>query len=589
MIDSFIIEIEKIVKKAFRDLAVNEDYGQVTISNRKELGQFQCNGAFKAAKEVKKSPLEFASEVTNILTSNDQFSEVTVTPPGFINIKLSNIALTEHLTRILNDECIETPLKHNKEKIILDYGGVNIAKAMHVGHLRSSIAGESIKRILKLLGDEVISDIHLGDWGLPMGMLIEELKEIHPEWPYFQNNFLENDSYHPPLTINDLEILYPRAAAKCKVDKDARDRARAATKKLQQEDRGYLALWKRFLEVSITDIKSQFKIIDVDFDLWLGESSVNNLIPTMIKTLSDKKIAKESNNALIIQVEKEDDKSPMPPVILVTSDETITYATTDLATIIDRVKNYQPTKILYVVDKRQSLHFEQVFRAAEISEIIDNRNKLEHLGFGTINGLDNKPFKTRDGSAMRLSELINMVIDKARERITQENIGTELSNDEKETIIHSVAIATIKFADLSTELTADYIFDVDKFTSFQGRTGPYILYSAVRVKSILAKAKDRGLVPDKIILKDEFEVELALKIIQFPNIIKSTYDNRAPHILCDYVYTLAQTFSTFYQNCPILKEENKELAASRLGLATITLRYFEQILYLLGIKIPNRM
>ncbi len=581
-----IDKIEHHLQEGFKNLGLESSLGRVVPSSQADY-HFQCNGAFKGAKLKGCSPLSLAHDLQQKLSSLQAFADVSVSAPGFINIIVHDVCLAEYGNLIFEDKRLGVPFNDTKQKLVIDFGGINIAKAMHVGHLRSSIIGESLQRIARFLGDEVVSDIHLGDWGLPIGMLIEEFKLAYPEWPYFKANFDKDPFEKSPVTIEQLETLYPQAATRCK-EEEAREKARKATAELQSGHPGYLALWQHFRQVSVEDIKRQFKPLDVNFDLWLGESSVNDIISPLLEKLKQQNISKESDGAIIIEVAKEEDKKPMPPLLLVTSDNSITYGMTDIATIEYRCEEFDPNYILYVVDNRQSLHFEQVFRAAKKAKITQLTH-LEHIAFGTLNGTDGKPFKTRSGGVMKLQDLLEAAITKAQERLDEAELGTDISSQEQQEIAQLVAIAAIKFSDLSIPRLSDYIFDLDKFVSFQGKTGPYLLYTAVRVKSLLAKAKEQGLVPDTITIETEKQRDIILSAVQLPRILKTSYEERAPHHLCEYAYTLAQKFSTFYQTCPILSNSNLTQAASWLALAKLTLQNLEQVLFLLGIKIPDKM
>lgn len=586
MSQPLIDKIEHHLQEAFQSLGLETSLGRV-VSSSQEGYHFQCNGAFKGAKTKGCSPLTLAQDLQQKLSSLQTFADISISSPGFINIIVHDACLAEYGNLIFQDKRLGIPFNDVKQTLIVDFGGINIAKAMHVGHLRSSIIGESLQRIARFLGDEVVSDIHLGDWGLPIGMLIEEFRLAYPEWPYFKDNFDKDPFEKSPVTIEQLETLYPQAATRCK-EEEARDKARKATADLQSGHPGYRALWQHFRQVSVEDIKRQFTPLDINFDLWLGESSVNDIIPPLLEKFKQQNIAKESDSAIIIEVAKEEDKKPMPPLILVTSDNSITYGMTDLATIAQRCEEFSPKYILYVVDNRQSLHFEQVFRAAQRTKINQDAH-LEHIAFGTLNGTDGKPFKTRSGGVMKLQDLLEAAIKKAQERLEEAELGIDISSQERQGIAQLVAVAAIKFSDLSIPRLSDYIFDLDKFVSFQGKTGPYLLYTAVRIKSLLAKAKEQSLIPGTITIETEKQRDIILSVVQLSRILKTSYEERAPHHLCEYAYTLAQKFSTFYQTCPILSNPNVTQAASWLALAKLTLQNLEQILFLLGIKIPERM
>ena len=586
MIQPLADKIEQHLQEAFQNLGLEPSLGRVVPSGQTD-SHYQCNGAFKGAKIKGCSPVALANDLQEQISALQAFATLSVSGPGFLNIIVHDACLAEYGNRFFEDKRLGIPLKDIKQKVVIDFGGINIAKAMHVGHLRSSIIGESLQRIAHSLGDEVISDIHLGDWGLPIGMLIEEFRILHPEWPYFKEDFNENEMAAPPITIEQLEVLYPQAAERCK-EEGARESARKATADLQQGHRGYRALWQHFRQLSVEDIKRQFEPLDIRFDLWLGESSVNDLIPALLHQLTENQMAQESDGATIVEVATDGDKKPMPPLILKTSDGSITYGMTDIATISQREEMFKPQYVLYVVDNRQSLHFEQVFRAAKKAKIAENMS-LEHIAFGTLNGTDGKPFKTRSGGVMKLQDLLESAITKAQLRIEEANLGENISPQERDDIAKAVAISAIKFSDLMIPRTSDYIFDLDKFVSFQGKTGPYLLYTAVRIKSLLAKAKEQGLAPGTITIETDKQRDIILNVVQLARILKTSYEERAPHHLCEHAYALAQKFSTFYQTCPILSNKDLNQATSWLTLANLTLLCLEKILFLLGIKIPEKM
>lgn len=586
MIQPLADKIEQHLQKAFESLDLDPSLGRVVPSGQTDY-HYQCNGAFKGAKLKGCAPLALANELHQKLGELQTFADVSVSAPGFINIIVHDACLSEYGNRIFDDGRLGVPLNASHQKIVIDFGGINIAKAMHVGHLRSSILGESLQRIARYLGDEVVSDIHLGDWGLPIGMLIEEFKRLNPEWPYFKDDFNEDTFEKPLITIEQLEVLYPQAAERCK-EESARNKARKATADLQSGHRGYQALWQYFRQISIDDIKRQFNPLDIHFDLWFGESSVNDLIPALFTTFKDRHITQVSDGATIVEVAAEEDKKPMPPLILMTSDGSITYGMTDIATITQRVEMFNPHHILYVVDNRQSLHFEQVFRATKKAKIGENIT-LEHIAFGTLNGTDGKPFKTRSGGVMKLQDLLELAITKAQERIEEADLAADIPLEEREKIAKAVAISAIKFSDLAIPRMSDYIFDLDKFVNFQGKTGPYLLYTVVRIKSLLAKAKEQGLAPSAMTIETDKQRDILLNVVQLSRILKTSYEERAPHHLCEHAYVLAQKFSTFYQTCPILSNKDIKQATSWLALANLTLLCLEKILFLLGINIPEKM
>lgn len=563
-----------IVGQVFTELDLPAELGLVRVSDRPDLCQFQCNGAMAAAKHAKKNPREVATLVVEKLEGIESFSKVEIAGPGFINITVTDSFIQDNLGRIIKDSRLGVAQVED-ETIVLDYGGPNIAKPMHVGHLRASIIGDCLRRICKFAGYNALGDVHMGDWGTPMGQIISEL-EIRGE--------LDRS-----LTMDDLEKIYPEASKACKEDETRAERARAATVKLQDGDEKYLQVWKQFIDVSIAGMKANFDALGVHFDLWEGEASVHHLIEPMVQDLKAKNLAKEDDGAIVVPVEREDDKKEIPPLILYKRDGAVMYGTTDLATIVDRMQKYQPLKILYIVDQRQSLHFEQVFRAARLGDIAKESTELTHAGFGTMNGTDGKPFKTRAGGVMKLEDLIATGIEKAQARLAEANLADDIDEAERGDIAHKVAIAAIKFADLQNNRIADYVFDLDRMTSFEGKTGPYLLYQAVRIKSLLKKADAQGLKPAQDFVIEDADRDLALLLAELPDHFELALKNYTPHVLCDYAYRLGQSFSSFYSNCHILSEENEVLRASRLGLCALTFKQLELILDLLGIELPERM
>jgi arginyl-tRNA synthetase len=578
-----------LAQDAFAQSGLDPAFGRVQPSGRPDLGDFQCNGALPAAKQARRNPREIAGEVAECLRANPVFAEVSVAGPGFINLTLTNEFLSRHLDAMAADgERLGVPLRKPSRRVLIDFGGPNIAKLMHVGHLRSSIIGDSLQRLFRFAGDEVISDVHLGDWGLPMGMLISEIAERSPELPWFDP---EHEGPYPeqsPVSVDDLETLYPQAARACKSSEARLERARRARAELQEGRPGYRALWQHFTDVSIEGMKREFGALGVSFDLWEGEASVDPLIGPMVADLKDRGVARESEGAWVIPVAREGDKTEVPPFLLLDREGAALYGTTDLATIADRMARLHPDLMLYVVDQRQHLHFEQVFRAARIAGLLPENAEAEHVGFGTMNGPDGRPFKTREGGVLKLHDLIGMAVEKAEERMAEAKLASGYSEEERAKVARQVAIASIKFADLSNWRASDYIFDLDRFTRFEGKTGPYLQYAAVRIKSILRKAEDDGK-DASIRLESAAEHALGLKLAELPDAIARAYHKRAPNALCDYVYDLAQAFSRFYTEHHILSEPDAALRASRLTLARLTLRVLERVLDLLGIEVPERM
>jgi arginyl-tRNA synthetase len=579
--------LTEVVARVFDELGLPAEYGRVTISNRPDLGQFQCNGALAAAKAAKQNPRTIAEQVMAKLQALPQLRDISLAGPGFINLSLADGALAEHVNKMAGDERLAVTRKR-PEMVVLDYGGANIAKAMHVGHLRAAIIGDSLRRIFGFAGDQTVGDVHMGDWGLQMGMLISELEIRQPGLPYFDPKFKGPYPNHSPVTVQELEEIYPTASAACKADPERMERARLATAELQQGRPGYRALWQHFFDVSVDVLKRDYGALGVHFDLWKGEAHVDPLIAPMVDKMKAMGLAEEDQGALIIRVAREDDKKEIPPLILVKRDGAAMYSTTDLATIVDRVHEQNPDLILYVVDQRQHLHFEQVFRAA-IMAGINGKAKMEHLGFGTMNGADGKPFKTREGGVMKLQDLIGMMTGAALDRLKEQGLATDYEEAERNDIANKVGLAALKFADLSNHRIVNYVFDPDRFVRFEGKTGPYLLYAAVRIKSILRKAEAQGDQPGKILPPEPGERDLVLALGALPDAIQAAYDDRAPNKIADYAYDLARTFSSYYDQFHILSEQNEALRRSRLGLAALTLRALEQSLALLGIEVPERM
>ncbi len=575
-------QLTEIFKQAFEKAGYDKNYGDVVISNRKDLCQFQCNGSLKAARQYKKAPIMIAKDVVERL-DDDIFESVEAINPGFINITLKDSYIADRINEIADDDRFGVGKKGNK-KVVIDYGGPNVAKPLHIGHLRPAIIGESIKRILKFYGYDVIGDVHLGDWGLQMGMIIEEVKLMYPLLPYFDENFDGDYPKEPPFTFEELENIYPIASAKSKEDEAYKERAKKATFELQNGNKGYRALWQHFVDLSIADIKSIYDRLDVYFDLWLGESDCHEYIDNVINTLKHNGSLYESDGAMVVDVKRDDDKKEVPPIIIIKSDGSILYGTTDLATIYQRMKDFDPAYILYVVDSRQSTHFTQVFRCAKDNAIAKEDTSLEHLGFGTMNGKDGKPFKTRDGGILKLSDFLNMVVSNAKEKLE----GREGLDVEKTAEI--IGMATLKFADLSNDRNKDYIFDLAKFSSFEGKTGPYILYSYVRLNNILNKLAEQNFEAGQISSSmNEQTRDLALKIDEFEAHLDSAVNLRAPHIIADYVYELATLSNSFYHANHILGEQDDVKKASYMKLLIVTRDLLKLCLDLLGISVPDKM
>lgn len=586
-------KLSQIMVFCFHDLGLPQEHAVVKVSGQAESAQFQCNGAMPSSKIAQKNPRQVAQDVIDRLyalpDSGTMFKELSIGGPGFINIILKDEYIASHMQSIAEDDRSGVPVKGMDMQIVLDYGGPNIAKAMHVGHLRSSIIGDSLRRIFVYSGYAALGDVHMGDWGTPMGQIISELEMRHPDWVYFDDTYQGEYPEQSPVTMEDLEKIYPEASAACKSDEARMEIARTATAKLQSGHRGYRALWKHFSNVSIEGMKKNFDALGVHFDLWKGEASVHDLIAPMVDDLKKKGLAQESDGALVVPVDMPDDKKEVPPLILYKRDGAVMYGTTDLATIVERMQTHMPIKIIYVVDQRQSLHFEQVFRAARKAGIAGVKTELTHAGFGTMNGTDGKPFKTRAGGVMKLEDLIAMGIEKAKARLEEADLAKDMDAAERSDIAKKVAIAAIKFADLQNNRIADYVFDIDRMISFEGKTGPYLLYQSVRIKSLLRKAEFNLEDHDVKWAVDDVTRPLSLLLGEFPEYFEGAMNNYTPHLLCDYAYRLAQEFSSFYGNCHILSEENEQLKAARLALCVQTYRQLCLILSLLGIDVPDRM
>ncbi|MFQ9610188.1 MAG: arginine--tRNA ligase [Lachnospira sp.] len=576
-------------QKAFEECGYSKDYARITVSNRPDLCEYQCNGAMAAAKAYKKAPFMIADEVVFKLADNRLFSSVESVKPGFINIKIS----PEYLAGYMNDMAASDKYGYqNKEQVktvIVDFGGANAAKPLHVGHLRSAVIGESVKRINRFVGNRTIGDVHLGDWGLQMGLIIEELRDRKPELPYFDASFTGEYPKEAPFTIAELEEIYPAASAKSKEDEAFAKRAHEATLKLQNGDKACRAIWNHIMTVSKKDLKKNYDNLNVSFDLWKGESDAQPYIDEMVDKMVDDGIAYESQGATVVDIAEDTDTKELPPCIVRKSDGAALYATSDLATIVEREKLYKPDTYIYLADKRQELHFTQVFRTAKKAGIVRPDVNMTFVGFGTMNGKDGKPFKTRSGGVMRLEHLIadidNAVLNKIKE-------NRSVSDEEAEETSKIVGLAALKYGDLSNQASKDYVFDIDRFASFEGNTGPYILYTIVRIKSILAKYKENGGSSENINIlpaKEASEKTLALSLIKFSDVIESAYKDNAPHRICQYIYEVSNAFNGFYHNTKILAEENEEQKKGYIALITLTKNILETCTDLLGIKCPDRM
>ena len=576
-------------EKAFEQNEYDKKLGKVVVSNRPDLCQYQCNGAMAGAKLYHKAPIMIANQVVESLQDNEMFESVEAVMPGFINIKLNS----EFVAKYLNDmkEADKYGCENKApETIVIDYGGANVAKPLHVGHLRSAVIGESVKRIERFMGNKVISDVHLGDWGLQMGLIITELECRKPDLVYFDESYTGEYPEEAPFTISELEEIYPCASAKSKVDEEFKEKAHQATLKLQSGYAPYTAIWKHIMKVSVEDLKKNYGNLNVDFDLWKGESDAQPYIPGLIQDLIDKKLAYESQGALVVDISKEDDTKELPPCIVRKSDGAALYATSDLATIIQREQDYKPNHYIYVADKRQELHFTQVFRVSKKANTVDENTKMEFLGFGTMNGKDGKPFKTRDGGVMRLESLIAQINKAVYDKIME---NRTVSEEEANNTAKIVGLAALKYGDLSNQASKDYIFDIDRFASFEGNTGPYILYTIVRIKSILEKYKAESGNEDvnfPVINTDNgSQMQLMLEVAKFNEIIENAAEELAPHKICSYVYDLSNAFNRFYHETKILAEEDQTKKAGYIALINLTINVLEQCIDLLGFSAPDRM
>ena len=577
------------LSSAFEKAGYDPSYGKVGVSNRPDLCEYQCNGAMAGAKAYKKAPFMIADDVVANLADSKVFSMKEMVKPGFINLKVSEEFLADYLKEMEKDEKLGADTAKEPKTIVIDYGGPNVAKPLHVGHLRSAIIGESIKRIGRFVGHKVIGDVHLGDWGLQMGLIITELKHRQPELVYFDDSFTGEYPTEAPFTISELEEIYPCASGKSKEDEAYRQEALEATHLLQQGKPGYMALWNHIMNVSVTDLKRNYANLNVSFDLWKKESDAQPYIPDMVEMMKEKGFAYQDQGALVVDVKEDTDTKEIPPCMLLKSDGASLYTTTDLATIVERMKLFHPDEILYVVDKRQELHFIQVFRCARKTGLVEDDTKLSFLGFGTMNGKDGKPFKTREGGVMRLENLIADIDEEMFNKIVENRSVRD--KDAKDTA-KIVGLAAIKYGDLSNQATKDYIFDVDRFTSFEGNTGPYILYTIVRIKSILNRYVEAGgnLEAGELLkASNGSEKNLMLQLSGFGSMIESAFEEKAPHKICAYIYEVSNAFNSFYHETKILSEENQAQKESYIRLLQLTKRVLETCIDLLGFKAPDKM
>ena len=589
-------QITQTMEAAFDELGFDKSYARVTVSNRPDLCEFQCNGAMALAKQAKKAPIDIAEQIAAVLSGNALFEEVQAVKPGFLNLKLARTYLADYLKEMEKGaanghygcERVAKP-----QTIMIDYGGPNVAKPLHVGHLRSAVIGESIKRMGIFLGNTMIGDVHIGDWGLQMGLIITELRERKPDLPYFNNAFVGEYPKEAPFTISELEEIYPTASKKSKEDERYKERAMQATYELQHGNRGYQALWHHILKVSVTDLKKNYRRLNVSFELWKGESDAQPYIPEMVRRMKDGGYAYISEGALVVDVKEETDTKEIPPCMILKSDGASLYNTTDLATIVQRMTSYNPNEIIYVVDKRQELYFTQVFRCAKKTGIVNDDTKLYFLGFGTMNGKDGKPFKTREGGVMRLETLLTDIEDKMYGKIvSNQSENQTMTDDEAHTIAAQIALSAIKYGDLSNQASKDYIFDIDRFTSFEGNTGPYILYTIVRIKSILNKYVQAG--HSRVGLSvgeahSESEKALQLELAKFNGVIESAFAEMAPHRVCAYIYDLANALNHFYHETKILAEPDETLQQSYIALLDLTRGVLETCIDVLGFSAPDKM
>ncbi|MBR2937791.1 MAG: arginine--tRNA ligase [Oscillospiraceae bacterium] len=572
------------MEKAFVDAGYDASFGRVTVSNRPDLCEYQCNGALAAAKQYKCAPIAIANAVAEKLDKSD-FSMCDAVMPGFINLKLSDSFLQTYLEEMRTTPDFGVEKIGAGQTVVVDYGGPNVAKPLHIGHLRSAIIGESIKRLFKFFGYNTIGDIHLGDWGLQMGLIISELQERQPELCYFDENFEGPYPEEAPFTIGQLEEIYPAAAAKKKEDEVFAEKAHIATFQLQQGRPGYRALWQHIMRLSLADMRKIYDNLNVHFEAWLGESDADPYIPAMVEDLKNRGIAVQSEGAWVIPVAKEDDKKEVPPCILVKSDGSAIYATTDLATMVQRMQDFKPDRMFYITDKRQNLHFEQVFRAAKLGGILPENYLVEHLGFGTMNGADGKPFKTREGGVMRLEVLIKEMTDFVRTKVVENKI---VADDAVEETTKKIAMAALKYGDLSNQPTKDYVFDMDRFAAFEGNTGPYILYTIVRVKSILSKYGAWENLPMQV-PANTYAKDLMLAITKVGPALESALKTASPNLICAYIYELAGAVNKFYHETRILTEEDKALQAGYISLIALAKNILETCIDILGFSAPDKM
>jgi arginyl-tRNA synthetase len=585
-----VIEIlQEELSAAFEKAGYDKKYAKVGVSNRPDLCQYQCNGALAAAKEYHKAPIQMANEVVEFLKDSESFKEITAQAPGFINMSVSDRFLADYINKMAASETLGLDKAENPETIVIDYGGANVAKPLHVGHLRSAVIGESIKRTARYLGHKVIGDVHLGDWGLQIGLIITELKHRKPELVYFDESFDGEYPTEPPFTMSDLEEIYPYASGFSKEHPEYKEEAQTATAELQSGRKGYLALWQHIINVSVADLKKIYTKLNVEFDLWKKESDAQPYIPQMVQDMKDGGYAHIDQGALVVDVKEETDTKEIPPCMILKSNGATLYNTTDLATIVERRRLFDPDEIIYVVDKRQSLYFEQVFRCARKTKIIGEDVKLEFVGFGTMNGKDGKPFKTRDGGVLRLEKLLEDVNEQVLDKMKDRDMDKDMIDD----AAAKISLAAIKYGDLSNQASKDYIFDVDRFTSFEGNTGPYILYTIVRTKSLLAKVKAQNItVDEKSAIEpadSKSETDVMLALTKWSETVNAAFEEHAPHKICQFVYELSDTFNKFYHENKIVTNENEKQRDSYIKLSALVGKVLETAIDLLGLEAPERM
>lgn len=586
----FLELISEEMEKGFAEAGYEKELGRVTVSNRPDLCEYQCNGAMAGAKKYHKAPLMIANDVAEKLADSSVFAEVSAVAPGFLNLKLRDSFVRSYVEEMDKADKFGLEAPEKAKTIVIDYGGPNVAKPLHVGHLRSAVIGESIKRICRYKGHQVIGDVHLGDWGLQMGLIITELKLRKPELPYFDESFAGEYPAEAPFTVSELEEIYPTASGKSKEDPAYKEAALEATLRLQSGDRGYRALWKHIIAVSVEDLKKNYSNLNVEFDLWKGESDADPIIPGMVQRLKDSGLAHESQGALVVDVKEETDTKEIPPCIILKSDGAALYATTDLATIEDRMENLHADSLIYLTDKRQEMHFVQVFRVAKKAGLVKPETELKHIGFGTMNGKDGKPFKTREGGVMRLEYLIRDINEEMYRKVRESR--QELPEEEARQIAQVIGLSAIKYGDLSNQAAKDYIFDIDRFTSFEGDTGPYILYTIVRIKSILSKYQEQGKSLENLAFGEpcsDAEKDLMRQLCSFNAMMDSACEETAPHKVCAYIYDLANAFNKFYHETRILAEEDDKKQAGWIALLLLTKRVLETCIDVLGFEAPDRM